>query len=40
MTIATEAVVRDRLTELAEIKALAVDGPDDKATARQHAKGS
>jgi len=39
MTIATEAVVRDRLTELAEIKALAVDGPDDKATARQHAKG-
>ncbi|HEY3479268.1 MAG TPA: acyl-CoA carboxylase subunit beta, partial [Streptomyces sp.] len=39
MTIATDAVVRDRLTELAEIKALAVDGPDDKATARQHAKG-
>ncbi|NUS12293.1 MAG: acyl-CoA carboxylase subunit beta [Streptomyces sp.] len=39
MTIATEAVVRDRLTELAEIKALSVDGPDDKATARQHGKG-
>ncbi|MGW3124511.1 acyl-CoA carboxylase subunit beta [Streptomyces sp. NPDC001107] len=39
MTIATEAVVRDRLTELAEIKALAVDGPDDQATQRQHAKG-
>ncbi|WP_030949675.1 acyl-CoA carboxylase subunit beta [Streptomyces sp. NRRL S-646] len=39
MTIATEAVERDRLTELAEIKALAVDGPDDQATARQHAKG-
>ncbi|MFF4361121.1 acyl-CoA carboxylase subunit beta [Streptomyces sp. NPDC001604] len=39
MTIATEAVVPDRLTELAEIKALAVDGPDDQATARQHAKG-
>ncbi|WP_127359020.1 acyl-CoA carboxylase subunit beta [Actinacidiphila soli] len=39
MSIATEGPVRDRLTELTEIKALAAGGPDDQATARQHAKG-
>ncbi|MFI0967699.1 acyl-CoA carboxylase subunit beta [Streptomyces sp. NPDC021080] len=39
MSTATGDPVRDRLAELAEIKALAAGGPDDKATARQRAKG-
>ncbi|WP_407550947.1 acyl-CoA carboxylase subunit beta [Streptomyces sp. Pv4-95] len=39
MTTETEGAVRDRLAELAQLKELAAQGPDEQATARQHAKG-
>ncbi|POX42865.1 methylmalonyl-CoA carboxyltransferase [Streptomyces sp. Ru73] len=39
MSTETEGSVRERLDELAQLKELAERGPDEQATARQHAKG-